>query len=186
MTFESYLSAQPLEAFLREAEGASPARVERALETRRPDFGDYLALLSPGAAGFLEPLAERARQITRERFGRVIQLYAPMYVSNECTNSCVYCGFNRTNAVQRITLSPAEVEAEAAILWAQGFRDLLLVSGEAPGRVPVSFFLELASRLGPRFPSLSAEIYPLSGEDYARLAEAGIDGLTVFQETYDR
>lgn len=185
MSFEAALAALPPAETLRRIESAGPGAVERALEVDPLDFEDYLALLSPAAADYLEPLAQRARAITRARFGQVMQLYAPLYVSNECTNACVYCGFNRQNPIRRTTLGLDEAEAEALALWGRGFRNLLLVSGEAPGRVPVAYFEALAGRLRERFPALSVEIYPLAGEGYERLVRAGIDGLTLFQETYD-
>lgn len=186
MNFERFLDSQPLAAQVREAERSTAAAVERVLAADGVDFERFLTLLSPAAGGYLEPLARRAQAITRERFGRVVQMYAPLYVSNECTNACVYCGFNRHNAIRRTTLSPAEVDAEARAIWAQGFRSLLLVSGEAPHIVPPAYFEEAASRLHALFPSLAVEIYPLATEEYARLGRVGVDGLTLYQETYDR
>ncbi len=186
MSFAAHLEAHPLERYLALAAEATGREVERALASERVDLEGFLALLSPAARDYLEPLAARAQALTRERFGRVIQLYAPLYVSNECTNSCVYCGFNRGNRIRRTTLTLGQVEAEARALWAQGFRNLLLVSGEAPGAVPLPYFEEVAARLHGLFPSLSVEIYPLDTEGYGRLVAAGVDGLTVYQETYDR
>ncbi len=186
MSFASFLAAEPLERHLHRAENATPEEVERALRAARPDFADFLALLSPRAASRLETLARRAQSLTRERFGRVVQLYAPLYVSNECTNACLYCGFSRANPIRRITLTAEEVVSEARVLWEQGFRNLLLVSGEAPSVVPVEEWEQLARGLHGLFPSLSVEIYPLDESGYRRLVDAGVDGLTVYQETYDR
>ncbi|MHB8764807.1 MAG: 2-iminoacetate synthase ThiH [Deferrisomatales bacterium] len=186
MTFERFLDGQPLAEYARLAQGATDADVERALAAPHLGFEGYLALLSPAARPHLERVAQRAAAITRERFGRVVQMYAPLYVSNECTNACVYCGFHRGNPIARTTLSLAEVEAEAEAIWSQGFRSLLLVSGEAPGVVPPAYFERVAGRLRSRFASLSVEIYPLDEDGYRRLAAAGIDGLTLYQETYDR
>jgi len=186
MSFEAFLDAQPLEHYGVLATESTGHEVERALASERVDLGGFLSLLSPAARDYLEPLAERARALTRERFGRVIQMYAPLYVSNECTNACVYCGFNHANEIRRTTLNLDQVEAEAEELWAQGFRSLLLVSGEAPGVVPPRYFEEVARRLHGLFPSLAVEIYPLDQDGYRRLAAAGVDGLTVYQETYDR
>lgn len=186
MSFASSLAAEPLDRHLSRAEEASAADVDRALGAARPSFSDFLALLSPRAAPRLEVLARRAQELTRERFGRVIQLYAPLYVSNECTNACVYCGFRRANPIRRLTLTREQVADEARALWNRGFRSLLLVSGEAPSAVPIELWEDLARGLRPLFPSLAVEIYPLDAAGYRRLADAGIDGLTVYQETYDR
>ncbi|MBO57019.1 MAG: 2-iminoacetate synthase ThiH, partial [Verrucomicrobiales bacterium] len=74
-----------------------------ALARRNPGLADLAALLSPAAAVQLEPLAKRAHRLTQQRFGRVIRLFAPLYLSNECINNCQYCGFSRDNPILRVT-----------------------------------------------------------------------------------
>ncbi len=185
MSFDAVLSAHPPAGLAARAERTGPADVERALAGAPVDLDGFLALISPAASPYLEELAARAQAVTRERFGRVIQMYAPLYVSNECTNGCVYCGFNRANPVRRVTLAPEQVEAEAQALWRAGFRSVLLVSGEAPRAVPPAYLEHVAGRLHRRFASVSVEVYPLDEDGYARLVAAGVDGLTVYQETYD-
>ncbi len=185
MSFEAFLRSQPWHAMTRRAEGASPADVERALGSRTVGLDGFLALISPAAGSYLDDIAHRARALTRARFGRVIQMYAPLYVSNECTNACVYCGFNRDRPIRRTTLTPDEVRSEAEALWRQGFRSVLVVSGEHPRALPVRRLEEVIRELGARFPSVSLEVAPLGVEEYRRLVRAGVDGLTVYQETYD-
>ncbi|MEO7297270.1 MAG: 2-iminoacetate synthase ThiH, partial [Verrucomicrobiota bacterium] len=68
----------------------------------------------------MEPLCRRSQQITQQRFGKVIRLFAPLYLSNECINNCSYCGFSRDNAILRVTLSVDEVLREARSLKEQG------------------------------------------------------------------
>lgn len=163
---------------------ASPAEVERALGHERLDDGDVAALLSPAAADYLEPMARKAQALTRQRFGRTMQLYAPIYVSNECVNRCTYCGFSHELAIARVTLSVAAVQDEALRLHAQGFRHLLLVSGEAPRIVDVDYLAAVARALRPRFDSLAVEVGTFDLEGYRRLVDAGVDGLVLYQETY--
>jgi 2-iminoacetate synthase len=160
--------------------------VERALsgETLRP--GDLMALLSPAAGAFLEPMAQKAHRLTQQRFGKTIQLYAPLYISNECTNSCVYCGFNAANRIVRRTLTLDEVEAEARILRQRGFRHVLLLTGEAPRAVDNDFLAAAIRRVRPLFSSIGLEVYPMDEEGYRQMVAAGADSLTVYQETYDR
>jgi len=143
-------------------------------------------LLSPAARDFLEPMAQQARTLTRQRFGKTIALFEPLYVSNVCVNSCVYCGFNRTSNVPRTQLTIEQAMSDARAIAEQGFRDILLVSGEDPKFASVEYFCELARQLRPLFSSISVEIYPLGQSQYQQLLAAGIDGVTVFQETYDR
>jgi 2-iminoacetate synthase len=163
----------------------SPRDVELALNARKISLKDLICLLSPAAETYLEIMAQLSHRITVQRFGRIIQMYAPLYVSSECTNSCVYCGFNRDNDIKRITLSVDEVISEAQALHDQGFRHLLLVSGESPDKVSVEYLAEIANRLGFLFSSLSVEVYPMDAKSYATLVESGVDGLTIYQETYN-
>jgi len=157
-----------------------------ALRTDRKSFEDLLALLSPAASDFIEEIAQAAHRLTVQRFGRIIQMYAPIYLSSECTNACVYCGFNHHNQIKRVTLTPDEVLLEAQVLIKKGFRHVLLLSGESPRHVSISYLNRVAKRLQPFFASLSLEIYPLETDGYRQLIANGVDGLTVYQETYDR
>jgi len=163
---------------------ATPADVARALGRERLEDRDVAALLSPAARGRLEDLARRSAALTRRRFGRVMQLYAPLYLSSECVNRCTYCGFSQELAIARRTLSVDEVVAEAEAVRAVGFRHLLLVAGEAPRAVTVPYLEAVAAALSKRFDSLSIETGQFPEEGYRRLVRAGFDGLTLYQETY--
>ncbi|MBU0485788.1 MAG: 2-iminoacetate synthase ThiH [Proteobacteria bacterium] len=162
------------------------ADVDRALFSTRPGLKDLAALLSPAAEECLPAMARRSAEITEQRFGRVIQLYAPLYLSSVCCNRCSYCGFSVDNQIERRVLSLDEAEAEAFILNERGFSHILLVSGEAPKVMGVDFFESLALRLKDKFASLSIEVQPLTTAEYARLFKAGITSVAVYQETYDR
>jgi 2-iminoacetate synthase len=146
---------------------------------------DFLALLSPCAASHLEAMARRASVLTIRRFGRAVQLFTPLYLSNFCTNQCVYCGFNTTNPLDRRKLTLEEVEAEAAEIAKSGLRHILILTGEDRKTSPVSYIADCAKVLKRHFTSISIEVYPLTQEEYAELAAVGVDGLTMFQEVYD-
>jgi 2-iminoacetate synthase len=159
--------------------------VEDALRAERPGIEDFQALISPAAEEYLEPLAERSHQITRQRFGNNIQMYVPMYISNECTNGCSYCGFNFTNSVTRKTLTLEEIDKEALALHRQEFRHVLVLTGEAPNAVRNEDLVAAIRRIRPLFSSISIEVYPMDVDGYRKMVEAGVDGLTIYQETYD-
>src|SRR5439155_18050577 len=108
----------------------------------------------------LEPLSQRSRQLTQQRLGKAIRLFAPLYLSNECINNCKYCGFSRDNPILRVTLSIAEVQREARALLGQGFRNILLVSGEHPKFVSNGYLAEGVRVLHQEVPSLSLEVGP--------------------------
>ncbi len=145
-----------------------------------------VTLLSPAAEPFLETMAQQAHALTIQRFGKTIQLYAPLYVSNVCINSCRYCGYNQTTQIERTRLTIEQAVSDAAVIAGEGFRHLLLVSGEDTKFVSPDYLCELAGKLRQQFSSLSIEIYAMSQDEYAQLFNAGIDGVTLYQETYDR
>ncbi|OEU64604.1 MAG: thiamine biosynthesis protein ThiH [Desulfuromonadales bacterium C00003094] len=160
--------------------------VQRALASEQLRLSDFVALLSPAAEEQLEALAQRAHRLTQQRFGKTIQLYAPLYLSNECINGCLYCGFNASNKMTRRTLSLDEVEEEGRILHQRGFRHVQLLTGEAPQSVDNAYLVAAVTRLRPMFSSISIEVYPMDTAGYAQMVAAGVDNLTVYQETYDR
>ena len=95
-----------------------PVDVENALSKQVCDIEDFMALISPAAAPYLEPMAALSRKYTQERFGKVISMYIPLYITNSCTNFCVYCGFNHNNPIARVILTPEEIENELFALGA--------------------------------------------------------------------
>lgn len=186
MSFVAEFNALPLADLVARSLRASPAEVRASLAAVHPSLADFARLISPAAGEVLEPLAQRARQLTLQRFGKVIRLFAPLYLSNECINNCKYCGFSRDNPILRVTLSVEEVRREAAALQAEGFRNLLLVAGEHPRFVSNHYLADCVRALHETAPSLSLEVGPLETEDYRGMVQAGADGLVVYQETYDR
>ena len=131
-------------------------------------------------------MAQRARALTLQRFGRVILMYAPIYISNECTNRCVYCSFAVQNDIARTTLSVEQAVQEGEVLRAEGFRHVLLVSGESRKAASPETFAAVLRSLRPWAANLTLEVYPLEVREYAQLVDAGADGVTLYQETYDR
>ncbi|MBN2138226.1 MAG: 2-iminoacetate synthase ThiH [Sedimentisphaerales bacterium] len=162
--------------------------VERALAqpAGRYNLDRLVALVSPAAEPYLEQMAQASRRLTLQRFGRTIRLYAPLYLSNICSNSCLYCGFNKNSRSQRVRLSVEQAVAEADIIAADGFRDILLVSSEDRQYVNLDYLAELVGALREKFSSVSVEIYQMTQAEYAGLFAAGVDGVTLYQETYDR
>ena len=141
-------------------------------------------MLEPATDADLESMAQQAHHATLAHFGKTIRMFAPIYLSNECINSCQYCGFSRENAILRVTLEVEEMRKEAAHLIDEGFRNILLVAGEHPKFVSADYLLRCITALTPIVPSVSLEIGPLSTEEYAPLVKAGVEGLVVYQESY--
>jgi 2-iminoacetate synthase len=161
------------------------SQVDMALAGSLRGLDRLTALLSPAASKRLEELGQLSQAITQQRFGKVIRLFAPLYLSNECINNCAYCGFSRDNPILRVTLEEKEVQQEAQALADQGFRHILLVAGEHPKFVSNGYLEACIRRLAPLIPSLSLEVGPMEQADYQPLVRAGAEGLVVYQETYD-
>lgn len=163
------------------------ADVQRALSAPRIGIDGFMALISPAAAPYLEQMARRSRDITRRRFGDTMGLYIPMYITNACTNSCVYCGFNRHNKFDRVVLTPEQIERECQAIKQLGpFENLLLVTGEHPALAGPDYLERALQVCRPYFNNLSMEVMPLPAEDYERLTHVGLNGVVCFQETYNR
>lgn len=159
--------------------------VEAVLSKSKLNEIDFATLLSPAAEKYLEPMAKLSKDITLKRFGKTILLYAPLYLSNKCTNSCIYCGFNIKNKIPRKTLSFEMIEKEAKIISEHGIRHILLVSGEAPKEINIEYLTRSVEICKKYFSSISIEIQPLTEEEYKILYNSGVDGLTIYQETYN-
>ena len=164
MSFLSVLESHPWPEVRETVYSKTTADVERALfraQSGTCGLDGLAALLSPAAAAYLEPMAHLARQRTLRRFGHVIQLFAPLYVSNECSNVCTYCGFSFGNDIPRKILTDAELLREAGILKRQGFGHILIVSGESARHVGVEYFEHAQHLLRPYFANISLEVQPL-------------------------
>jgi 2-iminoacetate synthase len=159
--------------------------VSRILQKDRLNEQDFLSLLSPAAGRCLEAMAQRAHRLTVQHFGRTILLFAPLYVSDYCVNSCSYCSFSVEHDFLRKKLSLHEVEKEGAALAATGIKHLLLLTGESPRLAGFEYLKDCIRVLSMQFASVSLEVQPLEREQYADLIASGADGLTLYQETYD-
>ncbi len=177
---------------IRIVENATEADVRRVLAKARRNVKpltpeEFAILISPTADPFLEEMAQLSRHFTLERFGKTISMYIPMYVSNACTNKCVYCGFNHDNPFTRTTLTPDQVENECKAIKKLGpFENLLVVSGEYPSLCGVEYLEKVLHRCRPYFHNLTIEVQPMKAADYYRLTESGLNGVVCFQETYHR
>ena len=186
MSFVTEFNRIPFSGLIQVATESSQAEVRRILGRGPVDLSDFAALLSPGAGEILEELCVRSQSVAQQRFGKVIRMFAPLYLSNECINNCAYCGFSRDNPILRVTLRVDEVVEEARALAALGFRSVLLVAGEHPKFVSNGYIEACIEALREFVPAISLELGPMETDEYRPLVRAGAEGLVVYQETYDR
>jgi len=147
---------------------------------------ELLELLSPEAEDHLEEMAQKAKNLTLQNFGKAISLYTPLYLSNHCENECLYCGFTAKNEIPRKKLTPEELRKEAEFISKTGLQHILILTGESRKITPLSYIKQCLEILKPLFSSISIEIYPLTEDEYRQLIAGGVDGLTIYQEVYDQ
>lgn len=159
--------------------------VRRALAKESLNVEDFKALISPAAEPYLETMAQLSQKYTLARFGKTISMYIPLYLTNSCANSCVYCGFQAANKFHRTILTEDEMVNEyKAIKKLSPFENLLLVTGENPAKAGVPYLAKALDLAKPYFNNLQVEIMPLKMEEYAELKAHGLNGVICFQETY--
>lgn len=184
-------------SFTSELKFVSAAQIGAEIESRTPDqvlgalnrkgkrsLDDFKSLISPAAIPYLENMARLSRDLTQRRFGKTIQMYAPVYLSNECQNICTYCGFSYDNKIPRRTLTDSEIELEFKAVRQHGFEHVLLVTGEANKTVGVSYLKNAIQLARKYFSNISIEVQPLYQSEYDELAALGLYSVLVYQETY--
>ena len=187
MWFSEELEKISWEQTTRDIYEKTDADVRRALAKKSLDVEDFKALISPAAIPYLEVMAQLSRKYTLERFGKTISMFIPLYITNSCTNSCIYCGFNHNNPMKRTILTEKEMINEyKAIKKLAPFDNLLLVTGENPAKAGVDYIERALLLARPYFSNLQIEVMPLKSEDYEQLTHAGLNGVICFQETYNR
>lgn len=160
--------------------------VRRALQASKRSLEDFKALISPAAEPFLEEMAQLSHRLTQKRFGKTIQMYIPLYLSNECQNICTYCGFSLDVKIPRKTLNDQEILDEIKVIKSMGYDHVLIVTGEANKTVGMDYFRHALELIRPHFAHIAMEVQPLDQAEYEELIALGVNTVLVYQETYHR
>lgn len=183
-SFYHYIAETDWEQTEAEIQNKTERDVKQALYQNDVGLEGFKALISPAAEPYLEEMAQRSHQLTQKRFGKTIQMYIPLYLSNECHNICTYCGFSMNIPILRKTLTLEEIKKEAIAIRKMGYQHILLVTGEANNSVHTPYFLEAIKILSRYFDQISMEVQPLLTSDYDTLSAQGLHSVLVYQETY--
>ncbi|HUT85976.1 MAG TPA: 2-iminoacetate synthase ThiH [Elusimicrobiales bacterium] len=186
MSFFNTLSKLSKLDFGNFSKGISEQNVLNAIEYTNLSYTQFLTLLSLPAQKYLEPMAQKANGLTLQNFGKVIGLYTPIYLSNYCENKCLYCGFNADNKIKRKKLSLKELEQEAKLISKTQLHSVIILTGDSRNITPVKYIADSITVLNKHFSSVSIEVYALSQKEYANLITAGLDGVAIYQETYNQ
>lgn len=155
---------------------------------------DEVALLTKIPDSLVGNLFETADYIKKQIYGNRVVLFAPLYISNYCSNDCIYCAFRTSNKkIKRSYLSIEGIKNEVLNLVNQGHKRLLLVSGEAYpdyGDEPFKYILDSIEAIYSvktqkgEIRRLNVNIAPLTVDEFKKLKEAKIGTYQLFQETY--
>ncbi len=167
-------------------ESDSKAAIRSAILSENPTERELALMLSPAAAEFLELMAQRAQAITRRHFGRTINLYTPLYLSNFCNGGCLYCGIAADRRAKRAVLDEAQLRHEMEAIKAMHLEELVLLTGERMPEADLPYLRDCVSIAAEYIHNVNIEVFPMSEFEYRELAEAGCTGVTLYQETYDQ
>lgn len=187
MNFKEKIDAYDWDGIANAIRNKTDQQVMNALQKEYLDLDDFMALISPEATPYLEQMAQRSRKLTQQRFGKTIQFYIPLYLTNSCINHCIYCGFNHKNKIHRIILTDEQILQEVQAIKQMGdFQHILLVTGENPQEAGIDYIENAIRLIKPYFSSISIEVQPLKEEEYQRLTKMGLNAVYCYQETYNR
>ena len=184
MSFYDYWQKLDWSQLQSQIAACTAADVARALQATRPSLSDFAALISEAAVPYLAIMAERAQQLTRQRFGQGVSMYLPLYLTNLCANDCSYCGFSMSNKLKRKVLTEAEAVAECEVIRQMGYESLLLVTGEHESKGGMEYFRRMLPVVRPYAAYLMMEVQPLATAEYRELIGLGLDAVMVYQESY--
>ncbi len=168
--------------------------INKALKLKGLSCYEAAVLLNIKNRGELQRLFDAASRIKNLIYGRRLVLFAPLYISNYCSNSCLYCGYRKENTgIKRKCLSNDQIKDEVRALLRQGHKRILMLMGENPQKCSFDYFLnsiktayEVAGEDGSYVRRINVEVPPLEPGELRKLADSRIGTYTVFQETYHR
>ena len=164
--------------------------VNKALKSQGLDINEVATLLRVEDSSQLDTIFKAAMRIKQNIYGNRIVMFAPLYISNYCTNGCLYCGYKCSNTMGRKKLTDEELASEARQIIKMGHKRIVLEAGEDPDNCPIDYVINAMNVLyrskqdETTLRRINVNIAATSVENYKRLKEAEIGTYTLFQETY--
>ncbi|NLN97013.1 MAG: [FeFe] hydrogenase H-cluster radical SAM maturase HydG [Eubacteriaceae bacterium] len=169
------------------------ALLERAEDCKGLSHREAMVLLECDDADLIEQTKALAKRIKQKLYGNRIVMFAPLYLSNYCVNSCVYCPYHVKNKnIARKQLSQEEIKREVIALQDMGHKRLALETGEHPEYASMEYLLESIQTIysikhkNGAIRRVNVNIAATTVENYNKLKEAGIGTYILFQETYHK
>ncbi|MCX7735790.1 MAG: [FeFe] hydrogenase H-cluster radical SAM maturase HydG [Candidatus Kapabacteria bacterium] len=166
--------------------------LSKARELKGLELEEVAVLLNIDDSENLNKLFSTALFIKEEIYGNRLVLFAPLYISNYCSNNCLYCGFRADNkAIERRTLSLEEIKEETKAILEQGHKRILMLMGENHKQTGLDYLISAIDSVysvkdskGSSIRRINIEIAPLTDNEFKVLRDVKIGTYTVFQETY--
>ena len=192
----AFINEEEIERLLSEAEKTTKdevlAIIEKARQAKGLTLAEAAALLQVSDPDLLSAIFAAAKEVKERIYGKRVVLFAPLYVSDFCVNSCVYCGYQRKNKFRRRKLTQEELAQEVRLLENMGHKRLALEAGEHPEECPLDYILEcIRTVYSLKFANgsirrINVNIAATTIDEYRRLKAAQIGTYILFQETYHR
>jgi len=162
----------------------------KSLAKERLTLKETAALIAADTPELIAEIKQGARELKQRVYGNRIVLFAPLYIGNECTNNCQYCGFRTSNKTAvRKTLTDEEIVKEIEALEDNGQKRLILVYGEHPRYNPeyIAHTVKIAygvKKGNGEIRRVNINAAPLDIEGFRVVKDAKIGTYQIFQETY--
>jgi 2-iminoacetate synthase len=166
--------------------------LKKTKQLKRLSLEESAKLLSIKDSSILQKIYDSASYVKNTIYGKRVVLFVPLYISNFCANSCLYCGFASNNKLTvRKKLTFDEIKEQTEILLKRGHRRILMVAGEmSSSKENIDYYVGAVEAIysanykGAKIKRVNVNVAPMSVENFKRLKEAGIGTYQIFQETY--
>ncbi len=171
---------------------AVEAIIKKAGEANGLTLPEVAVLLNVHDKELVEEIFKMAKQIKLRIYGRRLVLFAPLYVSDYCINSCVYCGYGAGHKFARRRLTTDEIKKETLALINMGHKRIAMEAGEDPENCPIEYILGAIDAVysvhhkNVNIRRINVNIAATTVENYKKLREAEIGTYILFQETFHR
>ena len=169
------------------------AILERAKELKGISLSEAAVLLNLTDRNLLNKLYDTAKFVKESIYGNRIVLFAPLYISNLCSNECVYCAFRRSNTkLKRHASTQDEIKQEVTALLQQGHKRILMVAGESYPGGGLQYVYDSIKTIydtrwnGQNIRRVNVNIAPLTEPEFEQLKKCNIGTYQLFQETYHK
>jgi 2-iminoacetate synthase len=168
------------------------AILEKTKRLQRLSLKESAMLLSVKDSSILQKIYDAAAYVKNTIYGKRVVLFVPLYISNFCANSCLYCGFASNNKLTvRKKLTFSQIKEQTEILLKRGHRRILMVAGEmASSKENIDYYIGAVKAIysadydGNKIKRVNVNVAPMSLENFKKLKESGIGTYQIFQETY--